>query len=837
MKMQVFIALVAFFAITDGVSLRAGQRHQLGGEECAWGPSYWCRNLTSAASCHAVKHCIQTVWIYKQLPPDTSSVCQTCLDMVKEARDQLESNETQELIKEVFEGSCALLHIKAIVKECDKIADEYIPELIETLASEMNPQVVCSVAGLCNNERFRQLIAEEKAAQQPKKADTCEGCHTVVSIMEDKFNKMSRDEVLQSFLELCGRTGSLSDGCSNIVITYFTDIYHHLKENFNAEEVCLMSGECSAKFHTHAAKVEITPISHIGYVPVGGNQKDDLPCELCEQLVSHLRDLLIANTTEDEFKMVLEGLCKQTKSFQAECLSLVDEYYAVAYNFLVSELEPSALCALAGICPRNDTQEQVPIIPLLPVESVAKATSKQPSVVRINMGKDGAAVRVMETPEEAQLPIDLLMPPHTQVLYDSTTCVFCEYFLHYLQQVITSPTSEEEIKEIIDKACSKLPRSINNTCVQFVDMYEPALVAILAQEIDPSQVCPLIKACPSSNSKDVEIFMHAESDSSKCPLCLFAVSRLEEMVKDKKTEENIKNALDKLCSHLSDNLAEECNDFVNTYTDELIEMLIADLSPQEVCVYLKLCTDDKPTDADSDVGDIRTNTIFDNTINGKSIQSSAAISDNPQCVICEFVMKEIQDELKDNKTEEDIKRTVHNICNHLPRSVAKECNDFVNEYADTVIQLLIEATVPSEICRMIHLCPDSDEVAAIKVEIFECAVCETLVYAMEKILANPKIDHNIDHVLEKACRALPAKSQDKCAEIIKKYGKTIYNLVIHLADKGLVCKEIKLCASEVARPRREVTVGASKCTWGPSYWCASNENAEKCGSGVSIQLP
>jgi saposin len=142
--------------------------------------------------------------------------------MVKQARDQLESNETQvqfistrlwskhclcffffqELIKEVFEGSCALLHFKTIVKECDKIADEYIPELIDTLASEMNPQVVCSVAGLCNNEKIDKLIAEEKANNKPEALGTCDGCHTVVEIMEDKFNKMSRDEVLQGFLEV-----------------------------------------------------------------------------------------------------------------------------------------------------------------------------------------------------------------------------------------------------------------------------------------------------------------------------------------------------------------------------------------------------------------------------------------------------------------------------------------------------------------------------------------------------------------------------------------------------------------------------------------------------------
>lgn len=45
---------------------------------------------------------------------------------------------------------------------------------------------------------------------------------------------------------------------------------------------------------------------------------DDLPCKLCEQLVGHLKDLLVANTTEIEFKEVLLGLCKQTKSFADE---------------------------------------------------------------------------------------------------------------------------------------------------------------------------------------------------------------------------------------------------------------------------------------------------------------------------------------------------------------------------------------------------------------------------------------------------------------------------------------------------------------------------------------
>lgn len=127
--------------------------------------------------------------------------------MVKQARDQLESNETQEEIKEVFEGSCDLIPLKAVSKECRKLADEFIPDLVETLASEMNPQVVCSVAGLCNNEHVDELLEQaglptKSVAPRQVTRNTCDNCHKVMDIMEDKFEKMSRDEVLEKLLQV-----------------------------------------------------------------------------------------------------------------------------------------------------------------------------------------------------------------------------------------------------------------------------------------------------------------------------------------------------------------------------------------------------------------------------------------------------------------------------------------------------------------------------------------------------------------------------------------------------------------------------------------------------------
>lgn len=54
-------------------------------------------------------------------------------------------------------------------------------------------------------------------------------------------------------------------------------------------------------------------------------------------------------------------------------------------------------------------------------------------------------------------------------------------------------------------------------------------------------------------------------------------------------QKNIENVLSHLCSHLPQKLQTECVDFVQTYSSELIDMLITDFKPQEICVALKLC--------------------------------------------------------------------------------------------------------------------------------------------------------------------------------------------------------------------------------------------------------
>ena len=64
------------------------------GNPCTWGPAYWCSTLQQSKECNATRHCINNIWQQQQLPEDNDEVCDICKEMVKEARDQLRSNET-----------------------------------------------------------------------------------------------------------------------------------------------------------------------------------------------------------------------------------------------------------------------------------------------------------------------------------------------------------------------------------------------------------------------------------------------------------------------------------------------------------------------------------------------------------------------------------------------------------------------------------------------------------------------------------------------------------------------------------------------------------------------
>jgi len=207
-------------------------------------------------------------------------------------------------------------------------------------------------------------------------------------------------------------------------------------------------------------------------------------------------------------------------------------------------------------------------------------------------------------------------------------------------------------------------------------------------------------------------------------------------------------------------------------------------------------------------------------------------------------MSQLEIELKDKKTQKEIEDTVRNICHKMPKTVDAKCSKFVDDYGTLVITL-IATTPPKELCTQMQLCSGAAKVES-KTEVIECAICHASTQVLAKILEDPTYDHSIEHQVENICTKIPAKYYERCITLVESYGQSMIN-IISKGELQTVCSQIGMCFPDEyqsfvqidridvpinieAKPMKEKAhlLGASKCTYGPSYWCSHKDNAKDC---------
>ena len=180
-----------------------------------------------------------------------------------------------------------------------------------------------------------------------------------------------------------------------------------------------------------------------------------------------------------------------------------------------------------------------------------------------------------------------------------------------------------------------------------------------------------------------------------CTLCEYAIGEVDKMITDKKNVDQIKHVLDEICYELSNPIRDECVKMVNQYTDEIVQMFVAEYTPQEVCSELGLC--DPP----------QTDEINDNTILQFQDEQPEenSVSDKPLCALCEFAMQILEKEILTNQTMDMAEHAIEMLCSYMPETIGDKCIEFVQEYGDEIIDLIIKAEMnPDQVCAAITLC-------------------------------------------------------------------------------------------------------------------------------------
>jgi len=724
----------------------------LGSRQCSWGPKYWCANIPQASECGAVKHCIKAVWTKQNVPVDDDEVCKICKDMVGQARDTLLSNETQEELKEVFDGSCDLIPIKIIAKECKAISDEFIPELVETLASEMNPDQVCTVSGLCNSARIDKMIEEQKNKMQF--GGDCNICREGAREVKRKLSTMTPEDVSEKLNGLCGYMGSFSTACMQTVKEQSAEIYQMLTDHFS-EEICDLSGLCSQAFE----KVPATPL----------REGEDIECEFCEKVIQHWIDVYASDTSLNEFKQLLDGICDKLDSKNADhCKHIVDDYYIPAFEFIRTQLKPHMLCSVVGLCPSS------------------KHTSKPQT---ISMVKLSPARKSSSAPSPGALNGPLYVPDSV-VAANTPTCVMCEYVIDSLDKYISDKKNEAEVKRAVESICNRMPSSVKNKCTNFVETYEPAIVQMIVNNIDSSQICTMLHLC-NSEYGDVETqallqqntIMKSLGKSSNCEMCEFAMNEVFSFLKDKDDQEMVKNVLESVCYHLPSSVERNCEDFVEKYTTTIVQLIVEGLSADEICSFLQLCEAEEVT---------------------TPVPVTPYPTADTSCVLCEYVITTLDSMLEDKSNEAQIKAALESLCSILPSSVEKQCDTFVETYTDLIIDMLTKDVSPEMICTNLGLCKKTSNIVEhhqvmTQVRVMQtspyCTLCKMVIDDLDQMLEDKTNEAQIESALSVVCYQLSDPVHKQCEKLVHKYTEKIINMFVQQYTPDMICAELSMCVN------------------------------------------
>uniref|UniRef100_A0A8C6R1J2 Prosaposin n=1 Tax=Nannospalax galili TaxID=1026970 RepID=A0A8C6R1J2_NANGA len=488
-------------------------------QKCAGGSAVLCSNLKTAVECGALKHCQQFVW---SKPTAKSLPCDVCKEVVTEAGNLLKKNGTEEEILHYLEKTCDWLRNPNLSSSCKEVVDSYLPVILDMIKGEMsNPGEVCSALNLCqslqkhlaelNHQKqletnkipevdmasvvapfmaniplllYPQPAPKDGSQSQPwpkASGDVCQDCVQMVTDIQTsvKTNSTFVQSLVDHAKEECDRLGpGMADMCKNYIDQYSEvaiQMMMHMQDQ-QPKEICALVGFCD--------EVKEVPMKTL--IPATVALKNVLPalelmdpyekellqahsvvfCKACQYMMKKVSELLASNASEEKIIEAVGRACLLLPApASTTCKEVVDTYGLYLLDILVKELSPELLCGVIQLCSTGSDPVEKLEQPVLPIQPVLP---KQPMLPA--------------TPQKA-----------------GGFCKVCKELVSYLEHNLEKNSTKEEILAALEKGCSFLPASYQKQCDEFMAQYEPVLLEILLEMIDPSFVCSKIGVCPSAS--------------------------------------------------------------------------------------------------------------------------------------------------------------------------------------------------------------------------------------------------------------------------------------------------------------------------------------------------
>lgn len=411
------------------------------------------------------------------------------------------------------------------------------------------------------------------------------------------------------------------------------------------------------------------------------------------------------------------------------------------------------------------------------------------------------------------------------------TCGFCTFIFQKLQQTLQQNSTEVNVKDYLEGACTLLPaQNLTELCVQQVDKYLPEIYNMLRNNVDPGIICRVLKQCSDAyleevtekvgekaktggknlidsisltvlNDKDVIIKTPLQNDKSSvnseylfgpksqnlfdqlkrssgvaCELCTIVMNAAKHMVENKDDNAKVLNFIEKqLCSRLG-SLNSTCVEYVEQEGAEIIQLLIDAVDPSFICHAMGLCLKVQVTGP--------TEKFYDLNVR------------NPlNCTLCKVVFNQVKKMLTEQKSQAKILDYVDiQLCQKVGKS-KEMCKTLIDAYGPLFLEIIARDVKPDQLCVMIGMCATTDAVSTqVQGSGQNCVICEFFINVLEKFINQNSTIPEIERWMQYVCdHAMPVPVRNECSSFVATYGDLILSLLINNVPPQKVCTFMGLC--------------------------------------------
>lgn len=384
---------------------------------------------------------------------------------------------------------------------------------------------------------------------------------------------------------------------------------------------------------------------------------DDVDCKFCIYVNSKIKELMTGSPTELELKTHFEDACHYLKSFEQECLGMVDEYIDMLFQYMKESFVPENLCKSLRVCPKQTG-------PLKKENSIRlPSASEMINIMPVNMS---------------------LVYPKEATSRETPTCMICKKLVKIIQRQLQDNATDEQIINVLTEVCQLFPRKDIDNCQKVVSNYVKQLIQILSQDIDSDTACLLAGLCGNQSLNDylkgtLIDRQHQLNGNALCTECELIAHFIQNSIYDYQTEEQIENFIK---NHLCDKMSfiintANCQAFIDQYGPIIMQTIAQDVfNPDMLCFKeLKLCKRAK--------------------IHVITPQS------HDRCQICQEIVKDLAN---GSYNDIEIDRIVERGCSRLPKSHQVDCALLIKTFSPYFLDMLDRYDNAEKICESVDIC-------------------------------------------------------------------------------------------------------------------------------------